>query len=199
METQPEETKSEETLFTGVVKWFNNKSGYGFIKSIDDENDIFVHHSKIIVENEQFKYLVQGEYVSFNLEYSNDENAKHKYQAINIRGISGGKLMCETRNTLRPASSTTRSTSPVKGYRSRERDEEEYRPRRTNYDENYRPRTRHTSESADNTPRVRRASETEYNDRRPVRAPYKKRYETRNTISQEEAWRVVRKNSSSSN
>jgi CspA family cold shock protein len=85
-------------IYKGVVKWFNNKTGYGFITSIDTEDDIFVHHSKIIVENEQYKYLVQGEYITFELENLDE---KHKYQAINIRGIDGGKLMCETRREFK--------------------------------------------------------------------------------------------------
>ena len=88
-------------LLTGKVKWFNNKAGYGFITVTDDseykEKDIFVHHSSIKTENEQYKYLVQGEYVSFQL--SNCEN--HEYQASSVSGVFGDKLMCETRNENR--------------------------------------------------------------------------------------------------
>ena len=32
--------------YNGVVKWFDNEKGYGFIKTIDGE-DVFVHHSNI--------------------------------------------------------------------------------------------------------------------------------------------------------
>ena len=33
---------------TGIVKWFNNKSGYGFISTLDDEKkDVFVHYTSI--------------------------------------------------------------------------------------------------------------------------------------------------------
>jgi len=88
------------TLGTSVgrVKWFNNKAGYGFITVVSkeqSETDIFVHHSSINVGNEQYKYLVQGEYVEFKLENTN--GGSHAYQATNVSGINGGKLMCETR------------------------------------------------------------------------------------------------------
>ena len=53
-------TASADRL-TGRVKWFNNKAGYGFITITDGfrlDTDIFVHHSIINVENQQYKYLV---------------------------------------------------------------------------------------------------------------------------------------------
>tara|TARA_R110002072_G_scaffold37449_2_gene109545 strand:+ start:5628 stop:6056 length:429 start_codon:yes stop_codon:yes gene_type:complete len=83
----------------GCVKWFNNKAGYGFITLTDDtdSNDIFVHHSSIVVQKNQYKYLVQGEYVGFDLEKV-DGNDKYTHQAKSVRGVNGGPLMCETRN-----------------------------------------------------------------------------------------------------
>lgn len=91
-------TDGTEPSTFGRVKWFNNKAGYGFITvSAGEHNgsDVFVHHSAIEVSQEQYRYLVQGEYVEFKLCSVNDEN--HKWQAGVVKGINNGKLMCETR------------------------------------------------------------------------------------------------------
>ena len=52
-------------MVTGIVKWFSNKKGYGFIEQ-DDGPDIFVHYSSITMPG--FKTLTQGDTVSFELE-----------------------------------------------------------------------------------------------------------------------------------
>jgi cold shock CspA family protein len=87
----------------GCVKWFNNKSGFGFITVSTGEHkgtDIFVHHTGVVVTNDQqYRYLVQGEYVELAIEES--DNEKYKFKAVNVSGISGGKLMCETRHTMK--------------------------------------------------------------------------------------------------
>ena len=93
----------------GQVKWFNNKAGYGFITTNDEsKKDIFTHYSNIQVDNTQYKYLIQGEYVEFEMSSSNNE--KHEIQATNITGIQKGKLMCETRFTNK--SLKTQSSGP---------------------------------------------------------------------------------------
>lgn len=82
---------------TGRVKWFNNKSGFGFITVCDGEHknkEIFIHYSSIRTESSKYKYLVQGEYVEFLLVKSGNEN--HEYHASDISGIKEGILMCET-------------------------------------------------------------------------------------------------------
>ncbi len=92
---------SADTLFslTGKVKWFNNKAGFGFITACDGEQsgkDFFVHYSSLQVKTtDQYKYLVQGEYVNFSL--VKPDSGDHQFHAVNVCGIKGGSLMCETR------------------------------------------------------------------------------------------------------
>ena len=96
---------SEADTRVGRVKWFNTKAGYGFVSYKDsdgNEKDIFAHHSAITTKNEQFRYLVQGEYINFTVEdvEQTDGENKHSTTAGNITGVEGGMLMCETRNTF---------------------------------------------------------------------------------------------------
>jgi CspA family cold shock protein len=101
--------------FIGRVKWFNNKAGYGFITVTDglkSGSDVFVHHSSIKVDSEQYKYLVQGEYVEFCLSETMTET--HEFQAGEVSGIKGGKLMCETRRDLRSMRNLYNSSKVVK-------------------------------------------------------------------------------------
>jgi cold shock CspA family protein len=87
-----------DTRLTGIVKWFNSKTGYGFITILgDDSRDIFVHYSNVKVDGLQYTYLVQGEYVEFDLVETGAENDKHTHHAVNISGIKGGPIICKTR------------------------------------------------------------------------------------------------------
>ena len=87
---------------TGRVKWFNNKAGYGFITATTGTQagtDVFAHHSGLAVASPQYSYLVQGEYVEFQM--NSVEGGAHRFQAADITGIGRGMLMCETRRTFR--------------------------------------------------------------------------------------------------
>lgn len=52
-------------MFTGVVKWFNNDKGYGFISG-NDGRDVFVHHMQV-KEKGHNKDLHEGEVVMFDV------------------------------------------------------------------------------------------------------------------------------------
>ena len=109
-ETDSVSPTTENTVTTrGRVKWFNNRAGYGFITVSGGEHkgdDVFVHHSAVQVDKEQYRYLVQGEYVDFKL--CHVENDNHKSQAGEVSGVEGGQLMCETRLETR----STRTPKP---------------------------------------------------------------------------------------
>ena len=46
----------------GVVKWFDVKKGFGFIKR-EEGNDVFVHYSSI--QGNDFRKLEEGQKVTF--------------------------------------------------------------------------------------------------------------------------------------
>jgi cold shock protein len=50
---------------TGIVKWFNDAKGFGFITPDEGERDCFVHHTAIQAEG--FRSLSEGERVEFDL------------------------------------------------------------------------------------------------------------------------------------
>jgi len=58
-------SKEGVTMANGIVKWFNERKGYGFIEQ-EDGPDVFVHHSGINASG--FKTLKEGERVRFDIE-----------------------------------------------------------------------------------------------------------------------------------
>jgi CspA family cold shock protein len=65
---------------TGVVKWFNDAKGFGFIAADGGGEDLFAHFSEVRVEG--FKSLKENQRVSFEVKMG----PKGK-QAANIRPI----------------------------------------------------------------------------------------------------------------
>lgn len=55
-------------MATGIVKWFNNSKGYGFITPDDGGKDCFVHFNAIVGEG--YKSLNEGDKVQFEVEDS---------------------------------------------------------------------------------------------------------------------------------
>ena len=53
-------------MANGIVKWFNDKKGYGFIEQEDGGSDVFVHHNAINATG--FKSLKEGDRVTFDIE-----------------------------------------------------------------------------------------------------------------------------------
>ena len=94
----PAQSASQSDNFLGQVKWFNARAGFGYITVMDGQRkgeDVFVHHSAINVGDRMYKYLVQGEYVGFQIGKS--QSNQHEYQVETVGGLGDGKLMCETR------------------------------------------------------------------------------------------------------
>ncbi|MBQ3475745.1 MAG: cold shock domain-containing protein [Bacilli bacterium] len=48
----------------GIIKWFNNEKGYGFINGKSDE-DIFVHYTSIKIDG--YRTLSEGQEVEYTL------------------------------------------------------------------------------------------------------------------------------------
>ena len=68
-------------MATGIVKWFNDDKGYGFITPDGGGKDLFVHHSG--VAGEGFKSLAEGAKVEFE-----PSEGQKGPQATNVRAVA---------------------------------------------------------------------------------------------------------------
>lgn len=57
-------SESETGTLKGIVKWFNDAKGFGFIEHTSGD-DVFVHYS--VIESEGFKTLKDGEVVEYEM------------------------------------------------------------------------------------------------------------------------------------
>jgi CspA family cold shock protein len=99
---------SIEKRQVGIVKWFSNKLGYGFITYTDENNvshDVFVHHTSIKPRRTSYRTLTMGEYVEFSLAELKNNNQK---QAIDITGPANGPLLSDSVNEFRTNYRNTR-------------------------------------------------------------------------------------------
>lgn len=64
----------------GIVKWFNDEKGWGFIKQ-DSGPDVFVHYSQIIGDGR--RNLTEGETVDFEV-----KEGPKGLQAVNVSRLS---------------------------------------------------------------------------------------------------------------
>lgn len=67
-------------MTTGIVKWFNDSKGFGFVTSDNGGEDLFAHFSAINMNG--FKTLYEGQKVSFDI----TQGQKGK-QASNIQSL----------------------------------------------------------------------------------------------------------------
>ena len=84
----------------GQVVWFDRKKGFGFVKIVNPESELFekeafVHYTSIQCDN-SFKILYPGETVSMDVEKNPDQGEGQKeYLVSNVRGVFGSPLMID--------------------------------------------------------------------------------------------------------
>jgi cold shock CspA family protein len=87
----------------GVVKWYDRKKKYGFIRSMLSHEDLFVHCHDLASQGGLVeRYLVTGEYVEYEKASVGDRTG-HSFKAIHVKGVCGGPLMFESLSGTPPS------------------------------------------------------------------------------------------------
>ena len=83
--------------YDGVVKWFDDTKGFGFIKPLDGGDDVFVHIRDITPKHIiHSPTIYTGEYVSFSLAPNGaGSDGVERMKAVEVKGIRGGALLCD--------------------------------------------------------------------------------------------------------
>lgn len=69
-----------------MVQWFSNELGYGYIKNDGGGNDVFVHHSAILMDG--YRTLTEKDIVSFEI----SEGTDGRIRAIDVFIIESAEV-----------------------------------------------------------------------------------------------------------
>ena len=89
----------------GQVVWFDRKKGFGFVKVVNPESnlfekEVFIHYTSIQCDN-SFKILYPGETVSMDVEKNPDQGEGQKeYLVSNVRGVFNTPLMIDNQKYI---------------------------------------------------------------------------------------------------
>ncbi|RVX16663.1 Glycine-rich protein 2 [Vitis vinifera] len=78
---------------TGVVRWFSDQKGFGFITPNEGGEDLFVHQSSI--KSDGFRSLGEGETVEFQIVLGEDGRTK----AVDVTGPDGSSVQGSKRDS----------------------------------------------------------------------------------------------------
>ena len=84
----------------GSVDFFDTKKGWGFIVLLtqglpQSNTKVFVHFSNVNTQEDSYKRLFPGEYVSFSIGKSDHGKDRGKDTCIDVCGIMGGPLLTD--------------------------------------------------------------------------------------------------------